>query len=60
VKNNHEFTRQGMCLLFAAYSQSLRDCTACRTIAHCRYYDRDGIREAERTALARWEDDGGG
>ena len=56
---NAEFVREGRCLLFAEYSQSLRDCTACRAIARCRYYDRAGAREPERLAVARWEDDGG-
>jgi len=57
--HNATFVREGRCLLFAEYSQSLRECRGCRTIAWCPYYDRAGVREAERLALARWEDDGG-
>ncbi len=57
---NSVIVREGRCLLFAEYSQSLRDCLGCRTIAWCRYYDRTGVREPERMALAQWEDDGGG
>jgi hypothetical protein len=37
----------------------LRDCTGCRTIAWCNYYDRAGVRALEQCALCRWEDDGG-
>jgi hypothetical protein len=59
LRHNDTFARQGRCLLFAEYSQSLRDCRACRTIAWCRYYDRTAVRAPERLALARWEDDGG-
>ena len=59
ITNNAVFVREGRCLLFALYSQSLRDCTGCRTIAWCPYYDRTGVREAQRLALACWEDDGG-
>src|SRR5580693_5914141 len=59
IFNNAAFVREGRCLLFADFSQSLRDCLGCRTIAWCRYYDRAGVREAERLALTRWEDDGG-
>ena len=56
---NTIFAREGHCLRFASVSQSLRDCTACRTIAWCNYYDRAGVREIDRLALGRWEDDGG-
>lgn len=56
---NSAFTPEGRCLAFAEYSQSLRDCRGCRTIFWCPYYDRTGIRAAERLALAGWEDDGG-
>jgi len=59
IPHNATFVRQGRCLLFAESSQSLLDCRGCRTIAFCRYYDRAGLREPERLALARWEDDGG-
>ena len=59
IRRNAAFVREGRCLLFAEFSQSLRDCLGCRTIAWCQYYDRAGVREAERLALARWEDDGG-
>ncbi len=59
IGRNDAFVREGRCLLFAEYSQSLRDCRGCRTIAWCRYYDRAGVRAVERLALARWEDDGG-
>jgi hypothetical protein len=59
IRHNATFVRVGRCLLFAEYSQSLRDCRGCRTIAWCRYYDRAGVRDIERMALARWEDDGG-
>jgi len=57
--HNAGFVRGGRCLLFAEFSQSLRDCRGCRTIAWCRFYDRTGVREPERLAFARWEDDGG-
>ena len=68
IPHNATFAREGRCLVFAEYSQSLRDCRGCRTIAWCRYYDRPGARDADRPgardadrlALARWEDDGGG
>ena len=56
---NSIFPREGRCLLFAEFSQTLRDCRGCRTITWCRYYDRHGSRAPERMALARWEDDGG-
>lgn len=61
VRHNETFAREGRCLLFASYSQSLRNCHACRTIAWCKYYDHDhsGARQHDRLALARWEDDGG-
>jgi len=59
IRPNTTFVREGRCLLFAQYSQSLRDCTGCRTITWCRFYDRASVREAERLALTRWEDDGG-
>jgi len=59
IPHNATFARQGRCLLFAECSPSLQDCRGCRTIAWCRYYDRAGLREPERLALARWEDDGG-
>ncbi|MGA2574546.1 MAG: hypothetical protein ABSH24_00810 [Bryobacteraceae bacterium] len=59
IIHNSAFVREGRCLLFAEYSQSLRDCTACRTIAFCGDYDRAGVRDAERLAVTRWEDDGG-
>jgi hypothetical protein len=59
IARNDAFVREGRCLLFAEFSQSLRDCRGCRTIAWCRYYDRAGVRAVERLALARWEDDGG-
>jgi hypothetical protein len=59
VRHNAEFAREGRCLLFADYSRSLRDCHACRTIAWCNYYDHLGVRQPDRLALARWEDDGG-
>ena len=58
LPHNATFAREGRCLLFAEYSQSLRDCRGCRTIAWCRYYDRADLREPDRLALARWEDDG--
>jgi hypothetical protein len=53
------FAREGRCLAFATYSHSLRDCHTCRTIAWCEFYDHAGVREPDRLALARWEDDGG-
>jgi hypothetical protein len=56
---NADFIREGRCLLFAEYSQSLVDCCGCRTIQWCGYYDRAGVREVERLAIARWDDDGG-
>ena len=59
IAHNATFVREGRCLLFAAYSESLRDCRGCRTIAWCPHYDRSGVRHAELLALARWEDDGG-
>ena len=59
IPYNAAFVREGRCLLFAEFSQSLRDCLACRTIAWCGSYDRASVRQAERLALARWEDDGG-
>ena len=59
VVNNAGFVREGRCLVFAEYSQSLRDCRGCRTIARCPFYDRAGVRAEERLARARWEDDGG-
>jgi hypothetical protein len=59
LKTNAQFTRQGMCLLEAQRSQSLIDCTGCRTIAFCVYYDRDGARDLERFGIERWETDGG-
>jgi hypothetical protein len=59
IRHNATFARESRCLLFAEYSQSLRDCTGCRSIAWCPYYDRSAVREPEQLALARWEDDGG-
>lgn len=59
MKTNAEFVRDGRCLLYAAYSQSLIDCSGCRVIARCGYYDRAGLRESERQALNRWDDEGG-
>ena len=59
VSQNATFAREGRCLLFASYSQSLRNCHACRTIAWCKYYDRSDVRQHDRLALARWDDDGG-
>jgi hypothetical protein len=59
VRNNATFSREGRCLLFARYSQTLRDCHACRTIAWCKYYDHFGVRDHDRLALAHWDDDGG-
>jgi hypothetical protein len=59
VCHNAVFPRDGRCLLFAAWSPSLRNCHACRTIAWCKYYDHSGERQHDRLAVARWEDDGG-
>jgi len=59
VRHNDMFAREGRCLLFARHSPSPRDCHACRTIAWCEFYDRSGLRQADRLAHARWEDDGG-
>jgi len=59
IPHNATFVREGRCLLFAEYALSLRDCRGCRTIVWCRHYDRAGARDADRLALARWEDDGG-
>jgi len=59
VRHNATFSREGRCLLFACYSPSLRDCHACRTIAWCKYYDHSGVRDHDRLALVRWDDDGG-
>lgn len=58
VLHNDMFAREGRCLLFALHSPSLRDCRACRTIAWCEFYDRAGVRQHDRLALAKWEDDG--
>ncbi len=60
IRHNATFVREGRCLLLAESSQSLLDCSGCRTIAWCPYYDLAGVREPERLALAHWEDDGGG
>ncbi|MGA2134777.1 MAG: hypothetical protein ABSH50_21035 [Bryobacteraceae bacterium] len=57
--SNAVFVREGRCLRFAAFSQSLRDCTGCRTIARCNFYDWAGVRDRGQLDLARWEDDGG-
>ncbi|MBZ5726739.1 MAG: hypothetical protein LAP87_17300 [Acidobacteriia bacterium] len=59
VRANPAFPREGRCLLFAPYSHSLRDCGACRTIVWCQYYDHSGVRQHDRLALDRWDDDGG-
>jgi hypothetical protein len=59
VRDNEMFARDGRCLLFASYSQSLRDCQGCRIISWCKYYDHAGLREYDRLLLAKWEDEGG-
>ena len=59
VRHNATFASEGRCLLFASYSQLLRNCNACRTIAWCKYYDVSGVRQQDLLALVRWEDDGG-
>jgi hypothetical protein len=57
ILRNAVFAREGRCL-FAEYSQSLRDCSGCRTLQWCPYHDRAQVREAERLAIARSEDEG--
>ncbi len=59
VRPNDMFAREGRCLLFASLSPSLRDCRACRTVAWCEFYDREGVRRHDRLSLATWDDDGG-
>ena len=59
VRHNETFAKEGRCLLFASYSQLPRHCHACRTIAWCKYYDHLGVRQHDRLALERWENDGG-
>ena len=59
LPHNAIFAREGRCLRFAEFSLSLRDCTGCRTIAWCNFYDRADLRKLDREGLARWEDDGG-
>ncbi len=59
MRHNVSFPREGRCLLFADYSETLRDCHACQTIAWCKYYDHTELRLQDRLALAMWDDDGG-
>lgn len=57
--NNAMFPLEGRCLMFAEYSDALRDCHCCRTVAYCRRYDHAGTRQQDVVALVRWENEGG-